>query len=125
MNSGLFGGSKLRGAANAPEAALAAMEIDECYAQIVGAEVRPQRVEEAELGVGRFPEQEIRQPLFAAGANEKIDVLLSVAAVACQQTGEFLTRRRPLEAPGCCRVGDGVARRIIDRDPQMQTRASG
>ena len=68
------------------------MEIVECGAQVVGAEVRPQRVDEAELGVGRFPEQEIRQPLFAAGADEEIDVVLSVAAVPRQQPGELLAR---------------------------------
>src|SRR5712691_4598945 len=111
------------------------MKINERCAQVVGAEVRPQHVEEAELGVGRLPEQEIRQPLLAAGANEKIDISnrgLSLIfrkkwglSLILQQAGELLARGRPLEAPGRRRVGDGVACRIVDRDPQMEARASG
>src|SRR5712675_1090146 len=99
------------------------MKISKRRAQFVGAKVRPQRVEEAELGVGCFPEQKVRQPLLAAGANEEIDVVCA-AARARQQAGELLARRRPLEAPCRRRVGDGVARRIVDCDPQMETRAA-
>ncbi len=114
------------GAAEAAEAALAAMEIGDRGAQIVGAEVGPQRVDEAELGVGRLPQQEIGQPLFAAGADEEIDVVLALPHRACQQparTPRATAARSPRQARG--RVGDGVARRVVDRDPQMQPRAGG
>src|SRR5262245_27660324 len=75
MNARSFGGSELRSTAEAAEAALTAMKISERQAQIIGAEVRPQRVDEAELGVGRLPKQEVRQPLLAAGADEEVDVM--------------------------------------------------
>ena len=44
------------------------------------AEVGPQRVGEVELGVGRLPQQEVRQPLLARGADEQVEL---AAARAC------------------------------------------
>ena len=58
----------------AAEAPLAALEIGDGRAQIVGAEIGPQRIDEAQLGVGRLPQQEVGQPLLAAGADDKVDV---------------------------------------------------
>src|SRR5262245_35464331 len=62
LRSGLLGGGEMRDRAHAAEAALAAAEIHDRCGEIVAAEVGPQHVDEAELGVGRFPEQEIGQP---------------------------------------------------------------
>src|SRR5579862_790024 len=42
--------------------------------QVGCVKVRPHAVCEEKFRVGRLPEQEIRKPLFAAGANEQIDV---------------------------------------------------
>ena len=69
-----FGGGELRDLVEPAEAPLAAMEFRHRGAQLVGAEVRPQGVEEAELRIGGFPQQEIRQPFLAAGADQEIDV---------------------------------------------------
>ena len=41
---------------------------------IVGAKIGPQTIDEAELGVGALPQQEIREPLFASRADEEVDV---------------------------------------------------
>src|SRR3954447_19920500 len=38
-------------------------------------EVRPELVAEHELGVRALPEQEVRDPLFAAGADQKVRVV--------------------------------------------------
>ena len=42
--------------------------------EIVGLEFRPHPLGEMQFGVGAFPEQEVRQPLLAAGADDEIDV---------------------------------------------------
>ena len=74
--------------ADAPEAPFAPMEVGDGGTQIVGAEVGPQGVDEAELGVGAFPEEKIGQPLFAAGADEEID--LGAGALPREQPAEGL-----------------------------------
>ena len=43
-------------------------------AEVVGAEVGPERVGEDELRVRRLPEQEVRDPELARGADEKVDL---------------------------------------------------
>src|SRR5882757_9651820 len=57
----------------AAEAALAAMERAEGFRKIVRLEFRPHPFGEVQLGIGAFPEHEIRQPLFAAGADDEVD----------------------------------------------------
>ena len=42
--------------------------------QVTAVEVRPQRVEEDHLGIGRLPEQEVRGPLLPRGPDEEVDV---------------------------------------------------
>src|SRR3954463_12312671 len=42
--------------------------------QVATVVVRPQRVLEHQFGVRRLPQQEVRDALLAAGANEEIDV---------------------------------------------------
>ena len=69
-----FGRRERRGAWQPAEASFSAPEVSNGRRQMVGVEVGPQGVEEAKLGVGAFPQQEIRQPLLAAGTDEKIDV---------------------------------------------------
>src|SRR5262245_43745655 len=66
-----FGRGELLDAAEPAEAALAAMEIRNGGAQIVAAEIGPQHIDEAQLGVGRLPQQEIGQPLLTAGADQE------------------------------------------------------
>ena len=57
----------------AAEAAVAAPEIPQRRAEVVGIELGPHAGGEEQLRIGAFPEQEIAQPLFSAGADEKID----------------------------------------------------
>src|SRR5271170_5854202 len=56
------------------EAPVAAGEFGQCGGEMLGAEIRPQDIEKHELGVGRLPEQEIRQSLLAGGADEEVGV---------------------------------------------------
>ena len=98
------------------------MEIGDRRAQVVGAEVGPQGVDEAELGVGAFPQQEIGQPLLAAGADEEIDV--AAGALPRDAAGRSLARGRRRE-PARGGAGDGVARGVVDRDPQIEAIAAG
>ena len=58
----------------AAEPAFAPMERAQRFRQILAGEIRPHPVGEVQLGIGAFPEQEVRQPLFTAGADDEIDV---------------------------------------------------
>src|SRR6185436_6897369 len=42
--------------------------------QVAPVEVRPERVQEDHLGVGRLPQQEVAGPLLAGGPHEQVDV---------------------------------------------------
>jgi hypothetical protein len=66
------------------EAALATAKICDCGCEIIGAELRPHATGEAELGVGAFPQQKIRQSFLAAGADQEIDI----AAPAARRAGD-------------------------------------
>src|SRR5262249_22885884 len=100
--------------ANPAEAPLAAMEIRKRGGEIGGAEVGPQRVDETELGVRGFPEQEIGQPLFAARADEQIDVGARLAILPGEQGAEGVARGGLRTTPTRGGIEDGVARRIVD-----------
>ena len=54
------------------EAAVAGGEAFHRLGQRRAAEIRPQRVEEQKLGIGRLPEQEVGQPVLAAGADHQV-----------------------------------------------------
>src|SRR5262245_11016129 len=99
------------------------MEIGERGGEVVGAEVGPQRVEKAELGVGRFPEQEIGEPFLTARTDEQIDVGARLAILPGEQGAERLARRRLRATPARGGAEDGVAGRIIDGDAQVETAA--
>src|SRR5262249_41066872 len=62
----------LRG--NGAEATLAHLELCERAQELLLGELRPHAPREVELGVRAFPEEEIAEALFAAGADEEIDV---------------------------------------------------
>ena len=63
-----------RSCSQAAEAALAAGEGRERLGEIVGVEFGPHPLGEMQFGIGAFPEQEVGQPLLAAGADDEIDV---------------------------------------------------
>src|SRR5690606_14921157 len=54
------------------EAAFAPRKLIECRCKIGRLEVGPQAVGEVKLGIGRLPQQEIRKPYLARGADEKV-----------------------------------------------------
>ena len=82
------------------EAALAGAEIRNCGAQMLGAEVRPHGVGEEQFGVGALPQQEVREPLFAAGADQQVDVAAGAVALEREQVSECAAPGRVVAEPG-------------------------
>src|SRR5687768_10190109 len=72
--SARLAGGRVRGEllAGAPEAALAALVGGDGLVERLRAEVRPEGLREVELGVGELPEEEVRDALLAAGADEEV-----------------------------------------------------
>src|SRR5487761_396354 len=90
---GLEGGRGVGGAA--AEVALALMEVTERLIERGGIEVGPEHGGKPELGVGALPEQEVREPLFAAGTYEQVggrggDAGVGSAAGGGEQLSEAL-----------------------------------
>ena len=101
----------------AAEPAFAPVERAERFCEVVGLEFRPHPLGEVQLGIGAFPEQEIGQPLLAAGADDEVDV--AQVWFAGDQLGEVLAGEMR-EVGGAGRgIEDGVARGIIDCDAQV------
>src|SRR4051812_46543471 len=65
---------RLRGVHGPAETAVAIEVPLDALPQVGAREIRPQRVEEDELGIRRLPQQEVRRPLFTARADEQVDV---------------------------------------------------
>src|SRR5258706_1061351 len=57
-----------------PKPPLAPMEQRQRFGEIFLPKIRPHPLPEMQLGVGAFPQQEVGQPLLAAGADHEIDV---------------------------------------------------
>src|SRR5215470_12940787 len=66
--------SRLEATSGSAIAPLAAVKLAERALQIRLGEIRPKRVDEDELGIGGLPEEEIAEPLLAAGADDEIRV---------------------------------------------------
>ena len=75
------------------EAALFAAEIVHYTRKLLAREIRPQRRRKRKLGVARLPEQEIRQPLLAAGAHQQIHVA-AVRGIQMRADARFALRDR-------------------------------
>src|SRR3972149_1668332 len=60
--------------AGAPEAPLAPVVGRECGFERGAVEVRPQRIGEMQLGIGKLPEQKVAHALLAAGADEQVRI---------------------------------------------------
>src|SRR3954447_5163452 len=78
----LFGGDQRRRTGETAEAAVRVPQIGHRSASARRVEAKPQRVDQAELGVGRVPQQEIGQAFLATGANEQIDVVAALGSGA-------------------------------------------
>jgi hypothetical protein len=94
-------------------------------AKIFGREIRPSLGKEAQFGEGAFPQQKIGEALFAAGANQEIDV----SGAAALDFGEDVAECFAGEAGDFVKLGggleDGVARGIINGQAEMEFPAVG
>ena len=102
-----------------------AAEIGDRGAQVFGAEIGPQGFDEVELRVGGFPQQEVGEALFAAAADEQVDIAAGLALRGREETAERLARGRMLCPPPCGCVGNRIARRIIESNLQTEPRVRG
>ena len=77
------------------------MEVGQRPAQVVPVEVGPHALGEPKFGEGALPEQEIRQTLVAAGADDQVDL----GVVAARRLGD-----QPAEGAGSWACAAGVQR---------------
>src|SRR5471030_1360886 len=91
------------------------------------AEIRPQRVDEYQLGVGALPEQEIADALLAAGADQQVwignaggEELAFEARLVDLVGGDF--SRRYLAREVARRPQDLVTRAVVDADVDVDAR---
>jgi hypothetical protein len=84
--------------------------------QIFASEGGPHAGREDQFGVGAFPQQEVAEALFAAGADEQV-------YVGAEEFGECLFGGSAVEPPGG--IEDGGPRRLIKVDTQIQPLAAG
>src|SRR5215203_6009484 len=95
-----------------PEPPLPAAEVAHGVGQVGAAEVGPHAVGEDQLGVGALPEQEVREPLLAAGADQQVHVGGGTAVVGRigEQAREGFAGELALAAQAVGGAEDGVAR---------------
>jgi hypothetical protein len=77
--------ARLGKAREAAEAPVAVRELAQRGVEGGFVEVRPIRVDEHELGVRAFPEQEVAEPPFAAGPDQEIDGCVHVGIDGLRQ----------------------------------------
>src|SRR5271163_3333823 len=92
--------------------------------EIGGSEIGPAFGEKHELGESAFPQEKIGKALFAAGADEEIDLQGATAVNFGEDVGEGFGGkfRGFVETRG--RLKNGFARGVIDGQAQMQPRAA-
>ena len=108
-----FGRDEWRRGGKPAETPFPAAEIGNCGAQVFGAEIGPQGFDEVELRVGGFPQQEVGEALFAAAADEQVDIAAGLALRGSEETAERLGRGG---SPAPLRHGDTAA---IRPEPNM------
>ena len=93
--------------------------LGERAAQVALAEVRPERVDEHELGVGDLPEQEVRDPQLAGRADEQVGVgqLRRVQLRGERVLVDLLRRARRLDQPAR-RLDELGAAAVVEGDPE-------
>src|SRR5262249_42647109 len=57
--------------------------------KLFSGEIRPERVDKHQLGIGRLPEQKVAQSMFAASADDEV----GLGKCACEQSGREELRR--------------------------------
>src|SRR5262252_2046175 len=110
--------------ASAADAAIASFtpaKLGDRLLQMLLAEVRPQRVDEHQLGIGALPQQEIADPLLAAGADQQVRVgQTRRQKLALEQVLVDMVRRKPparrLSGKAAGGLEDLGARAVVDAD---------
>src|SRR5579862_5199726 len=88
-----------------PVATLAVLEVRDRPEEVEAGEARPKDVGEIELRVRRLPEQEVRDPLFAARPEDQVGVR-QVPGIETLRYGGVLDAVR-LDPPGLNIASDG------------------
>src|SRR5258705_13913216 len=65
-------GLACRGFGNRAEPTLSGMELLHRVIEVGGRKIRPPAMGEVQFGVGAFPEKEVAEPLFSAGADQQV-----------------------------------------------------
>ena len=60
-----------------PKRRLAALVIEQGPFQGIGIEVGPEHIGDVDFRVGQLPQQEVADPVFAAGADQQIGILFA------------------------------------------------
>src|SRR5712691_12094581 len=90
--------------------------------ELATSEVRPQPVEEDELGVGKLPEQEVRDAQLARGADQQVWVRqLGRIEVGAQGVLVDLGRLEPCLDEPACGLDELRAASVVERDPEVET----
>src|SRR5438876_7407593 len=95
-------------------------------AQLGLAEVGPPAVDEDELGVGELPEQEVRDPELAGGADEEIGIgHLGRVQVRGDELFVDVFRFRPALGDPARRLHDLRATPVVEGDPEVEAVLAG
>ena len=93
------------------------VEISDRRRQIVFAEQGPHPIGEPEFGEGGFPEQEVGEALFAAGADQQVDRAdARVPAISRSRSASEAA------GPSARGLGDGFAGGVVESDAQVEAR---
>src|SRR5215216_53622 len=95
-------------AADAAISPLTPTELGNRLFQMVLAEIRPQRVDEHQLGIGTLPEQKIADALLAAGADQQV-------GIGHARRQQLLLEARLVDALGRELAGGNSARQVPRR----------
>ena len=85
--AGSASGEARLGGTERAEGPLATSEIGDRGAEVGRNEIGPHLVEEAKLGLGTFPQQEIGEPLLASRADEEVDIRAGIEALPWRGAG--------------------------------------
>src|SRR3954454_9837300 len=102
----------------AAEAAPAAGVVVEGCAELLLAEVRPERVEEDQLRIGELPQEEIRDPQLAGRADQEVGVRHR-RRVQIGRESLFVDRLAASDG-SIGGVNELRATAVVERDPQIQ-----
>jgi hypothetical protein len=75
-----------------------------------GIEVRPKALDEVQFSIGAFPQQEVAQALFAAGADEEVNVRGCYGVI---DVGKVLYKARTIRAAFCRHAPAAFEQRML------------